>query len=50
MIFQGIYNLPDLRKQADLDYGTRPLPMLFDHPAAWANSLPNLCLRARFER
>jgi len=45
MVFEGIYNLPDLQKQTDLDYGTAPLPVLFDHPAAWANS-HNLCLRA----
>ena len=45
IVFEGIYMLPDLVKQKDLDYGAAPLPVLFDHPAAWANS-HNLCLRA----
>ncbi len=43
--FEGIYMLPDLLKQEDLDYGAAPLPVLGDQPAAWANS-HNLCLRA----
>ena len=43
--FEGIYMLPDLVKQKDLDYAAAPLPVLFDKPAAWASS-HNLCLRA----
>jgi multiple sugar transport system substrate-binding protein len=44
-VFEGIYMLPDLVKQKDLDYAAAPLPVLFKHPAAWANS-HNLCVRA----
>jgi multiple sugar transport system substrate-binding protein len=43
--FEGIYMLPDLRKQTDLDYGAAPVPLLFKQPAAWANS-HTLCMRA----
>lgn len=42
--FEGIYMLPELQRQTDLDFGAAPLPALFDRPAAWANS-HNLCLR-----
>src|SRR5207248_1475836 len=45
MVFEGIYMLPDLLRQKDLDYGAAPLPMLFEKQAAWCNS-HNLCLRA----
>lgn len=43
--FEGIYMLPDLRRQADLDYGAAPLPTLGDQPAAHASS-HNVCVRA----
>ena len=43
--FEGIYMLPDLRKQGDLDYAAAPVPTLFKQPAAWANS-HSICLRA----
>lgn len=45
IVFEGIYMLPELQRQADLDFGAAPLPVLLDRPAAWANS-HNLCLRA----
>jgi multiple sugar transport system substrate-binding protein len=45
MAFEGIYMLPDLMRQEDLDYGAAPIPMLFKQKAAWCNS-HNLCLRA----
>lgn len=43
IVFEGIYMLPELRRQADLDFAAAPLPTLGDRPAAWANS-HNLCL------
>jgi multiple sugar transport system substrate-binding protein len=44
--FEGIYTLPDLRKQdGKLDYAAAPVPQLFKQPAAWANS-HSLCFRA----
>lgn len=43
--FEGIYMLPDLAKQPDLDWAAAPLPLLGDTPAAWGAS-HNLCLRA----
>lgn len=44
--FEGIYMLPDLRKQdGKLDYAAAPVPLLFKQPAAWANS-HSLCFRA----
>jgi multiple sugar transport system substrate-binding protein len=46
--FEGIYMLPDLLKQKDLDYGAAPLPVLGLQPATWANS-HNLCLRSDLE-
>lgn len=45
IVFEGIYMLPDLRKQEDLDFGAAPVPLLGERPAAWAGS-HNLCLRA----
>lgn len=45
MAFEGIYMLPDLAKQEDLDYGAAPVPRLFTQSAAWCNS-HNVCLRA----
>jgi multiple sugar transport system substrate-binding protein len=38
MVFEGIYMLPDLQKQADLDWAAAPVPVLGRHPAAWADS------------
>jgi multiple sugar transport system substrate-binding protein len=43
--WEGIYMLPDLKKQTDLDYAAAPVPTLFKQPAAWANS-HSLCFRA----
>jgi multiple sugar transport system substrate-binding protein len=45
MTFEGIYMLPDLMRQEDLDYGAAPIPRLFKQDAAWCNS-HDLCLRA----
>jgi multiple sugar transport system substrate-binding protein len=36
--FEGIYMLPDVQKQKDLDWGAAPLPVLGSEPAAWADS------------
>ena len=44
MVFEGIYMLADLKKQTDLEWGAAPLPVLGNHPAAWANSHV-MCLR-----
>lgn len=44
LVFEGIYMLPDLLRQGDLDYAAAPLPQLGSRPAAWGNS-HNLCLR-----
>ena len=38
MVFEGIYMLPDLQKQADLDWAPAPVPLLGEKPAAWADS------------
>jgi multiple sugar transport system substrate-binding protein len=43
--WEGIYMLPDLKKQTDLDYAAAPVPLLFKKPAAWANS-HSICFRA----
>lgn len=45
IVFEGIYMLPELQRQTDLDFGAAPLPVLFDQPAAFGNS-HNLCLRS----
>jgi multiple sugar transport system substrate-binding protein len=45
IVFEGIYMLPELQRQKDLNFGAAPVPVLMDEPAAWANS-HNLCLRA----
>ena len=44
IIFEGIYMLPELRRQKDLDFGAAPVPQLGPHKAAWASSHV-LCLR-----
>lgn len=43
MTFHGIFMLPDLQRQEDLDWAAAPMPVLFDKPATWANS-HNLCI------
>ena len=43
IVFEGIYMLPELQRQTDLDFGAAAVPSLFDSPAAWCNS-HNLCL------
>ncbi len=44
MAHQGIFMLPDLEKQKDLDWGAAPLPLLGEHAATWADA-HSLCLR-----
>ena len=44
MVFEGIYYLPELRRQKDLDYGAAPIPQMGPKPAAWASS-HMVCLR-----
>ena len=44
MVFQGIFMMPDLRRDTDLDWAAAPLPVLGDHAAAWADS-HSLCIR-----
>jgi multiple sugar transport system substrate-binding protein len=45
MVFEGIYYLPELRRQTDLDYGAAPVPQMGPKPAAWASSHV-LCVRS----
>ncbi|HZZ41535.1 MAG TPA: ABC transporter substrate-binding protein [Tepidisphaeraceae bacterium] len=45
MVFEGIYNLSDLQRQTDLDWGAAPMPLLGDQPATWAAS-HSLALRS----
>ncbi len=45
MCFEGIYMLPELQRQTDLDWAAAPLPQLGTQKAAWGNS-HNLCIRA----
>jgi multiple sugar transport system substrate-binding protein len=45
MVFEGIYMLPELQRQTDLDWAAAPLPQLGDARAAWGNS-HNLCINA----
>jgi multiple sugar transport system substrate-binding protein len=44
IVFEGIYMLPELRRQKDLDFGAAPVPQIGPHKAAWASSHV-LCLR-----
>ena len=44
IVFEGIYMLPELRRQRDLDFGAAPVPQIGPHKAAWASSHV-LCLR-----
>ena len=45
MVFEGIYMLPELQRQTDLDWAAAPVPRLGKQDAAWCNS-HNLCMRA----
>src|SRR3954469_23699705 len=45
MVFEGIYMLPELQRQTDLDWAAAPLPQLGPRKAAWCNS-HNLCIRS----
>lgn len=45
MVFEGIYMLPELQRQTDLDWAAAPVPQLGEKPAAWCNS-HNLCVRS----
>ncbi|MBA3272549.1 MAG: ABC transporter substrate-binding protein, partial [Chthoniobacterales bacterium] len=45
LVFEGIYMLPELQRQTDLDFGAAPLPVYGKTPAAWGSS-HTLCLRA----
>jgi multiple sugar transport system substrate-binding protein len=44
IVFEGIYMLPELQRQKDLDFGAAPVPQIGPHKAAWASSHV-LCLR-----
>lgn len=44
LVFEGIYMLPDLRRQENLDYGAAPIPTLGTQDATWMGS-HNLCMR-----
>jgi len=48
MVFEGIYMLPELQRQTDLDWAAAPLPQLGETKAAWGNS-HNLCISADAE-
>jgi multiple sugar transport system substrate-binding protein len=48
IVFEGIYMLPELRRQTDLDFGAAPIPQMGPKPAAWASSHV-LCLRNDLE-
>jgi multiple sugar transport system substrate-binding protein len=38
IVFEGVYMLPDLVKQTDLDWAAAPVPLLGAQRAAWADS------------
>ena len=44
IVFEGIYMLPELQRQKDLDFGAAPVPQIGPNKAAWASSHV-LCLR-----
>jgi multiple sugar transport system substrate-binding protein len=48
MTWNGIYMLPDLQKQRDLDFAAAPVPRLGKQPAVWGNT-HNFCLKAGLE-
>jgi multiple sugar transport system substrate-binding protein len=45
MLMEGLYMLPELQRQTDLDFAAAPVPMLGTQRATWVNS-HNLALRA----
>jgi len=45
LVFEGIYMLPELVRQNDLDFDAAPVPTFGDTPAAWGSS-HTLCLRS----
>lgn len=45
MTWNGIFMLPDLQKQKDLDFAAAPVACLGKRPAVWGNT-HNFCLRA----
>ena len=45
MMFEGIYVLPELQRQTDLDYGAAPTPTMGSQKATWTGS-HGLCLRS----
>jgi len=45
MVFEGIYMLADLQKQADLDFSGAPVPQVGSTEAVWADS-HNLCMKS----
>lgn len=49
MALEGIYMLPDLEKQTDLDYAGVPVPLFGNILATWASS-HNLCIRSDLDR
>jgi multiple sugar transport system substrate-binding protein len=38
MVFEGIYYLPELQRQRDMEFGAAPVPQMGPKPAAWASS------------
>lgn len=48
IVFEGIWMIPDLRKQTDLDFGAAPVPLLGKRLAVNANSHV-LCMRSNLD-
>ena len=48
IVLEGIYMLPELRRQKDLEFGAAPVPQMGPHKAAWASSHV-LCVRDELE-
>jgi len=44
MVWEGIFMLPELRRQTDLEFGAAPLVIVGNQPAVWAGT-HNLCIR-----
>jgi multiple sugar transport system substrate-binding protein len=38
VVFHGIFMLPELKRQQDLDWGAAPMPVLGERPATWGDS------------
>jgi len=38
LVFEGIYMLPEIQRQKDLDWGAAPIPTLGEQPATWGDS------------